>query len=132
MSTIRISGLRAVRAAAALALSVAFLDPALARDPSPIDQPGSPEAIMGSKLPGVYGPHLPVPPAGASKHWPTPGSAEALGMARTPWLYGPKTLPADTGPICPNAHRYPPGSFQALTNAKMPGSYGPRRCKGGN
>ena len=81
--------------AATLALSTMAATPAYAWDESRIHQPGTFEALMYSKLPGVYGPHLPAPVS--AEHRPT-GSFAAFQGQR-------KGLPLSTSDVAPATGR---------------------------
>lgn len=100
-----------------LTSTLASAFPAQAWDPARINEPGSFEAIMSTKLPGVYGPRLPAP--AVREQYPAPGSAEALARAKTPWLFPSKAV--SPTPICANPAS--PGSFQAIMSVKDPAHY---------
>src|SRR5579872_6141568 len=83
--------------------------------------PGSFQAIMQTKQPGIYAPHLPAADAPASPDpaGPAPGSFAAIMQTKQPGVYGPHAS-ADDAPPMRTAYSCPTGSFAAIMSAKLP------------
>jgi hypothetical protein len=85
-------------------------------------KPGSFQAIMANKMPGVYGPHLAQAdqPAAAADGQNRPGSFPTIMSTKSPGVYGPHPAAASTqaDKVADNSCR--PGSFAAVMAAKVP------------
>ncbi len=83
-------------------------------------RPGSFQAIMAVRAPGVYGVHL----AAADQAAPASGSAEAPALntltVKSPGVYAPHSAAADSQPAQLLAKSCQPGSFAAVMSAKLP------------
>lgn len=84
-------------------------------------RPGSFQAIMATKMPGVYATHLAQAdqPAAAPGGEAKPGSFQTIMSTKSPGVYGPH--PAVATPqdkVADNSCR--PGSFSAVMAAKLP------------
>jgi len=82
-------------------------------------RPGSFQAIMSVKSPGVYGPHLPAADRPDSGPAATPGSALSILAAKSPGVYGPHLAAADAPQARVVASSCQPGSFAAVMSAKL-------------
>jgi hypothetical protein len=86
-------------------------------------RPGSFQAIMATKMPGVYGPHLAQadqPQAGPDNSASKPGSFQSIMSTKSPGVYGPhpETANAQASTVASTSCR--PGSFAAVMAAKVP------------
>jgi hypothetical protein len=85
-------------------------------------RPGSFQATMAAKMPGVYGPHLAQAdqPAAPADGQAKPGSFQTIMSTKSPGVYGPHPAAANTPAekVADNSCR--PGSFAAVTAAKLP------------
>ena len=84
--------------------------------------PGSFRSIMATKLPGVFGPHLPAAAAASPDRGPQPmpGSFQAVMATKMPGVYGPHLAAADAAPTQVAASTCQPGSFAAVMSVKLP------------
>jgi hypothetical protein len=84
-------------------------------------RPGSFQAIMAAKMPGVYGTHLAqADQPAASGSGAKPGSFQSIMTTKSPGVYGPHPANAEsqTATVADNSCR--PGSFAAVMAAKLP------------
>jgi hypothetical protein len=107
--------------AAVLALGSGSLAARAESQDSDAARPGSFQAIMATKMPGVYGPHLAQAdqPAAAGAQ-AQPGSFQTIMSTKSPGVYGPHPAAANTPAekVADNSCR--PGSFAAVMAAKLP------------
>jgi hypothetical protein len=110
------------KVAAAASLAACISSMAHADGPAP----GSYQAIMQTKSPGVYGPHLPAAdaPAAPGPAGPAPGSYAAIMQTKSPVVYGPHA-PAESPQATEVASTCSPGSYAAVMSAKLPPSARP-------
>lgn len=87
---------------------------------SPAARPGSFQAVMAVKAPGVYGLHL----AAADQAAPASGTAQAPALntlsVKAPGVYAAHSAAADSAPAQLVAKSCQPGSFAAVMSAKLP------------
>ena len=84
-------------------------------------RPGSFQAVMSTKSPGVFGSHLPAAdqaPAGAGTA-ARPGSFAAIMSAKSPGTFGPRTTAAPSERVAASG-TCRAGSFAAISAAKLP------------
>ena len=115
--------LRSIGIVSALAATGACVSPVQAGLQDTAVRPGSFQAIMAIKSPGVYAAHLPAAdvPEAASAAAPRPGSAEAVMAIKSPGVYGSHLAAANSPPAPATAHNTcRPGSFAAIMAVKLP------------